>query len=534
MRQSTKPLKFPTSRRQDNSVGMTTFKAGTLELIDFIPVLRGDSVSASMSITAQLGEMPKPLLNGVTLEVQAWFCPKSAMPQFESNNDFLHSITGEKHKTLGATDREPAPFFFEATAADIASDYPLLKTTGIHAPTGWTHNTDLIDAYALVVNTRREMRSSKMTKHPYFHEDNVNAGIQAQAFWPKSRLDRMVPDYEQALIVGALELDFSAGSLPVSIDGTDVTTNTPDGVHYSVNGNAYAAQSLGGSPQARRFFADFIGTTATTTLADIDKARQTQAFAKLRQSMAGTDVSGYISDEMILSQLMQGLAVPEDLYQRPWLLDSKTVLFGMNERFSTDANDLSASLSEGATAATLNMNVPKSWSGGNIIITAAVVPERVFERQADDAFLITDADHYPNELRDSLEKLPVEPVTEARIDTASNTPSAIYGYEPLNDRWNREMMRLGGKYYLATPSGDFSEARSNIWLTEATGDDVKFNDGHWLAPENFPQDVFSDTTADCVEMTFRRRGVITGHTVFGDMLREDNDEYEDTAQEAQE
>ena len=533
-RQSTKPLSFPTSRRYDRVVGMTSGQAGELALVDYIPLLRNDSASGQIMVDVDLGRLAKPLMNGVVLEVQAWCVPKAAFPQYNGYADYVHSMNGTSQESLGNPDLEPAPQFFTAVAsADIGSDYPLLKTLGMHGVSGWDHNMDLVDAYNLVYNTRLEARSTKLAKRKYFTEDPVASTTVGTAFWPRGPRDAWVPDYERALIIGALELEFSSGSLPIfPLNPEAVTANTTAGLQWSnPSRQGIIEDTLGGSDDDRRIRARFLDEAAVTSLADIDKARQTEAFAKLRQAMAGQDVSGFVSEETVLAELMNGFVVPDDMLQRPFMLDSSQVLFGMSERFSTTSDDLEASISEGRARAALSVNCPKLSSGGYIVVTLSVTPERVEERFADDAFQITDADDYPQALRDALDKEPVEIVTNARVDTAHTDAGGIYGYEPLNNRWNRQFTRLGGKYYTPTAGAGFSEARSSIWLTEVV--DPKFTEDHWLA-NGVDQSVFMDTVVDCWEARVRHDLVVVGQTIFGDALAENNDEYADTLADADE
>lgn len=37
------------------------------------------------------------------------------------------------------------------------------------------------------------------------------------AIWPPNRMHNIVPDYERALVMGALELDVSAGNIPSAL-----------------------------------------------------------------------------------------------------------------------------------------------------------------------------------------------------------------------------------------------------------------------------------------------------------------------------
>ena len=94
----------------------------------------------------------------------------------------------------------------------------------------------------------------------------------------------------------------------------------------------------------------------------------------------------------------------------------------------------------------------------------------------------------------------------------------------MNDRWNRDFTRLGGDFFMATPGGGWTENRSNIWQTEIV--DPVFTDLHYLAPAPFPHSVFADADADAFEVVCRHLVTIAGLTQIGDVLAEDNDDYQ--------
>lgn len=294
--------------------------------------------------------------------------------------------------------------------------------------------------------------------------------------------------------------DSSAGSLKVVTDG---------GLSVDVSALFADASSIGGG--------------SGLTLAQIDKARTTQAFGKLRTAYAGNDATGFDNDDAIVAALMQGLSVPEDQFHRPWLLDSKRVPVGFAERFATDAANLDQSVTLGRASVRLSINVPRQDVGGVIIVTCEVLPERIDERMAD---VWLDFDSYndlPNALRDIQRVEPVDLVPNRRVDARHSAPDALYGYEPMNDVWNRDFTRLGGDFYSPTPGAGFNENRSNIWQTEIV--DPVLNDLHYLAPEDFPHSVFSDTEADAFESVTRHMVRIVGLTQIGDLLAENNNDH---------
>lgn len=196
---------------------------------------------------------------------------------------------------------------------------------------------------------------------------------------------------------------------------------------------------------------------------------------------------------------------------------------GFAERFATDAANLDSSVTEGRASAVLSLNVPVQDVGGVILITCEVLPERVDERMSDEWMMAVDVNELPNALRDVQRVEPVDLVLNRRIDAKHTTPSGLYGYEPMNDKWNRDFTRLGGDFYMATPGGGWTENRSNIWQTEIVN--PTFSATHYLAPSPFPHDVFADTTGSAFEIVCRHMVSINGLTQIGDVLAENNDDY---------
>lgn len=538
-RQSTTPVAFQTSTRTDTTVLMSSARAGVVVPVGYIPLFPGDSASGKVGVDVQLKEMPKPLLNAVHANFQAWFVPKSAFPQFAGPDELMHSMTGGTIKALGQPDRTP-PSYFNVLAAGgmtnfLASD--MAKTLGIHGTTAGLFNTDLVDAFNLVYNFRLAAHSSRLPRRQYAFESIINASTLPPAFWPSSRLSRVVPDYERALIVGSLDLDVLAGRMPVSGLRADVNASKSTwpirpsdmlpGSAGTDNVSALFARRAG-TGNAVAFdpgiYAEMAGQTLNTSLADIDKARLTQSFAKLRTAYAGNDTSGFDNDDTIVALLMQGLSVPEAEANRPWLLDSARVPVGFAERFATDAANLDQSVTLGRASAQLSLNIPVQNTGGMVIFTVEVLPERVDERMSDEYLFAQTFEALPNALRDIQRIEPVDLVTNRRVDAKHATPSGLYGYEPMNDKWNRDFTRLGGDFYAATPGAGWTENRSNIWQTEIVN--PTFSATHYLAPQPFPHTVFSDPTGHAFEVVARHAVTIVGLTQIGDVLAENNDDYE--------
>lgn len=549
-RQSTTTVRYDRTLRRDNNNTKTSARAGVVVPIGYAPLLRGDSAAGRISVDLLLKEMPKPLQNAVIARFQAWFVPRSSLPYFSGRDEFMHSYQGEDVKALGVADRTPPAFFDTETGtteiATLAAS-ELYTTMGIHLTPATPVNLDLVDAFNLVYNFRLKSYTSKLARRDYYSEDAAASVTLPPAFWPMSRMAAVVPDYEQALVTGALDLDIATGKVPVSGFGKENQTfDFSNQAVYETGGSGttqyVGAAKIEGSANRSHFaeedpnnsgfiglFAEMAGETLVTSLADIDKARTTQAMAKLRSAYAGTDASGFDNDDVIISELMQGFNVPDDLFSRPWLLDSKNAVFGITERHAMDGANLDDSISIGRAGVTLSVNVPANDVGGIIIYTVEVMPELLTERASDEfQTKILPAD-LPNALRDIQRTEPVDNVLSRRIDTAHTTPLALYGYEPMNAEWQREFTRLGGEYLQTTPGTPITTARSALWQVDIV--DPVFADDHYLCPVPFPHDVFSDTAADAFDIVARHDLTIAGITQFGDVLVEDNDDFQEVAAE---
>lgn len=539
-RQSTTPVEFNKTTRKDHAVTMTSDRAGRVTMLGYAPLLPGDSASGRVGIDLELAEMPKPLLNAVHMNVQVWFCPKSALPDFSGMDELRHAMTGLPIKALGVADRPAPSYYRNSTAFTSAFQTYFGKVMGLHFKTGQSINSDVFNSLIHVYNFRLAAHSSKLQERGYFGDTPAPSTDPLRAFWPSSRFSRVVPDYERALIVGALDLDVAAGRIPVSgigltttsgaqpsvsVKETDGSTATYPVNHFSDNNGGRLRVLLGGASNALpQIFAEMGGETVQASLADIDMARTTKSFAQLRASYAGAKLNKFSDDDTIVSLLMQGLNLPPEVFDRPWLLDSKRVPVGFAERFATDAANLEKSLTRGRASATLSVNVPRQETGGIILYTVELLPERVDERQEDIFFGLNAFDQLPNALRDVQRVEPVDLVKNSRLDVLHTTPDGLYGYEPMNNVWQRDFTRLGGKFYQATVGAGFSENRANIWQSEIVN--PTFSASHYLAPAQFPHDVFSDTDADAFEVVARHSLSITGLTQFGDVLAEDNNDYE--------
>lgn len=538
-RQSTAPMQFEQSRRIDQGSLKSSARAGVVSMFGAYPILRGDSASGQLSVDIELAEMPKPLLNGVNASVSAWFVPWSALPKFDGMDEFRASYQGETIKGINGIERAVPKFFSTLSQGRVdtwtASD--MFKQMGYHHADGLPLTDVILDSYNLVQNFRQSAYSSKLERRQYVTDPASSVAALtslAPAFWAPGPFDRVVPDYDRALVVGQLDLDMVAGQVPVT--GITRSTSAPGaGQNARITATTTNVQIEGENltdainfeidQTQQGIFGNFDGDTVTTSLRDIDTARKSQAFAKAAQAYFGGDYDGFRQGDTYMAELLQGFSVPPEEHRRPWLLANTRVPFGFAQRFATDSGNLDASVSQGVAQAVLNVNLPRQEVGGTILVLVEVLPERVFERQFDNFLHTVETSDLPDAMRDVQRVEPVDMVPNYRVDTAHTDGSALYGWEPMNNIWQRSFTRLGGSFYQPDPAAPTNEARSAIWQAQVV--DPVFSQDHFLAPQPFPHDVFADTTADAYEIVLRHSLSIVGSTQFGDVLAENMDVYDD-------
>lgn len=550
MRLSTRPIPHQRTIRKDRCATMSSGKAGKVVPAGYFPLLPGDACAGTFGIDVELAEMPKPLLNGVGMNVQAWFVPKVCDPRFAGFDEAMASYTGHTNTYMssGTSQSDPKPTFYRKVTTALERtqirEGEIYQTLGIY-PAFREMNTDLIDAYALIHNFRLKAHSDNLTRRQYFDEFSSTANILAPAFWPSGAWSNVVPDYDVSLRIGEMDLDVQSGRFPLSNlgfqtdalgtgsvsfkDGTgeDGTTRTGTGSATDVGDLAILTKLNSLSQQIPDVYTDLAQDfiALNSSLAAVDKARELKSFAKIREQMAGIDSSGFINENAILAMMMSGLKVPQDQFQRPILLDSKRVMFGFAERFATDSANLTDSVTQGRASATLSINVPEAVLGGTVMFIIEVLPERIDERASDEWLHVQDPADLPEPVRDSLRIDPTDLVLNRRLDSAHTNGGGLYGYEPMNNVWNRDFTRMGGIFQQIDPETEVTESRAGIW--QANIIDPSFDETHWLAPQPFPNDVFADTLKPSFEFVARHDVRVSGLTQMGNPLMENVNAHDD-------
>jgi len=522
------PITVQKSMRKARGRVLTSGDAGKILPLKYEWCHREDAVqSGKIRVNVEMMETSEMLMNGVGVTCYAHFVPMLAFDRFNGSMNELNASYKKENGVAGSV----VPFFesnkyYHSTNQtvsvdsgpedwdDNASTYghgrrQFYQTMGIHTQAS-NFNTTVVEAYNCIVNYRRKARSKSLPVRNAFDH------TLAEAFWINNGMQNIVPDFDQAMIDGEVSLQGLTFKAPVRSSGyhehyavrgasdgssvTDIGTQTaPDGTSIS---NTLLWDDV---------WAELVsGGNATMSLADIDQARQTASFAKLRQMYDGID------DEYLIDLLMSGIRVPEEAMKQPILLGKSQQMIGFNQRYATDAANLDESATNGYATLDMSIRTPAMNTGGVIMITAEIVPEQLWERKKDYFLYTTDPDTLPSYLRDFLDPEKVAVVKNDHADVNHATPDGTFGYAPLNHEWQRDLVSVGGKYY--RPANDaFDEDRAKIWSAEATNPTL--NEDFYLCT-GLHKKVFADQTADSFEITAMTDLNIVGNTVFGAGLQE--------------
>lgn len=519
------PVAFKRTKRMSRGRIITSGDAGKILPVKADPVLREEGFSGNINVGVEMMETSEKPLNAIVAKACTYFVPYLAFDQFNGSIDELNR-SYMKEDGIGGSVID----FFEKNkywngSAIVTDSTPTDMDTGdngrssFYGTMGIHHgvadmNNSFVQAYNAIVNYRRRARSASLAERNEF-DHNL-----AEAFWPNEGNSHIMPDFDQKLIDGEVSLNALTFKAPIRTKAhvslgtganipadynttpgnTDLgSTTMPDGTstssHYELN-QIWAELTAGG--------------TATMSLADIEQARKTAAFAKIRSSYDG------IEDDYIIDMLMQGISVPDEVLKQPMLLGSSSGMFAFNQRFATDSGNLDDTATNGFVNLGYRVRAPRTTIGGIVMTTVEIAPERIWERKKDYFLYTTDTDKLPQALRDTLDPEAVSVVQKNHLDVAHSTPDATLGYAPLNHEWNRNQIHVGGKFLRPTDDA-YTEVRSRIWTNETS--DPSLSTDMYLCT-NLHKKIFSDQVSDSFEITAMSDLAIDTNTVFGDRLLE--------------
>jgi len=507
------PVPHSRTTRTDAVSVVTSSFGGKLVPLKMIPLLREDGVMNSrLNINLQMAETADMLLNPVRVSAMAYLVPKLAFERFQDMGTIDRSYNGQTEMD-GTT---VVPWFDPYTVPSIPpgqeTDPGVLKVLGLHSPTGATINSDYIEAYNAMWNYIALQRSSSLTPR-----DKLDTTL-GPAFWEHTQMKHVVPTFDAAMVEGEIPISFtSGGDLPLkSVDslsnaggdkrapskGTVDMPPTDGEGHYDWTGEIWAELQAG---------------DVKISLANIQQARETQAWSKLRNQYQG------MSEDWMIDQLLSGIRLNDEALKQPILLDHSDTIVGMSERYATDGANLDKSVADGRTSLSLDIRTPAIQTGGVIVVASQVLPEMIYERQRDYYMRATSVSDLPMRTADELDPQPVSTVKNGEVDESHTLPNDLFGYAPLNHQWMRRAPNVGGKYYRPSPSDVWDENRNRIWSTEVV--DPTLGPDFYISNE-VSHEVFASQNSDPFEWWVAGDVRVSGLTYFGEQLREAQGDYD--------
>ena len=493
------------------------------------PLLREDQLRNSMmQVRIDLMETSEVIRNGIKARVMAYFVPFLAFERFNGGMDEFNRSYMKQNIADGAT---VTPFFNTMTAGPVGS-IPIHKYLGFHAAPTDKINTAYIESYNLVHNFRLRNRSETLFQAKKRLATDVSL---APAFWQHEQFKYVVPDWDDMAMEGSVDLSFtSSKALVKGIGGSSgigtsaysasnmvresggVTTGYAAALtstNATGTGAILAKLTPAGFPD---IYADLASAGIKISLANIEMAKRTQWYANLKAQFEG------LPDSWIIDLLMQGVSVPDQMWKQPILIADKTEIFGVEKRWATDGANLTNAVVNGAAMVDLDMVLPRCPTGGIVMILAEIMPEQLWERGRDPLLFTTDPATLPNALKDDLDPQKVERMSLGELDTSHATPNSLFGYRPLNWKWQASNTRLGGKYFKAAPSNVFNQDRAQFWTVEVTNPAMNSD---FMIAETFNTLPFAVTNQDIGEVAVHGTAIIEGNTQFGTRLLENDNAY---------
>lgn len=522
-RTSTTPIQVPRTNRVMPGRVLTSLPAGKMVPLLSFGMLREDQLRSSrVRLNFEMMETAEILLNPVNVNVQAWFVPFLAFERFARSMDILN----RSYKKQPPFEGEAVIPFLETAAFGAHGDNDIMVYLGKHGRPDQQVSTAYVEAYNAIWNFRAKNRSDKL--HASAARTRLQANL-APAFWKHDQFAHIVPDFDQAKVDGEVPLNVTQSKMMVQeIWGTGNTGSAnqegqlywPDGVAAGPNNRKYSSLAAVRDPASSSWVQPFVEMQEngiTVSLANIEMAKKTAAFATLRQQYSGHP------DEWIIDMMMDGISVPDQAWTQPMLMSEASTVFGMGKRYASDGANLTKSVVNGATFVDMSLQLPRCPTGGVVMVVAEITPEQLFERQKDPFLHTTDVEEWPEFIRDHLDPEKVEIVPCDQIDIDHNTPTDTFGYAPMNFRWNSTQVHIGGRYYRPDVDAGFDEDRLRLWAVETANPTL--TDDFYIC-NNIHTKPFVVTNQDPFEVWSQGDFVINGLTQFGPALMEASDDYE--------
>jgi len=513
------PIPHQRTLRRDSVSVITSSFGGKFVPLKMIPLLPEDGANNSrLTLTVQMAETAEMLLNSVTIQCQSWFVPKLALDRFQDMGQIERSFNGINEK-----DGAPIPWF------EVEQDMgkPIYQVLGLHHNSADSYNTDYVESYNAVWNYIAKQRSDALTERVALD------GTLAPAFWEQTQMKHVVPTFDQAMTDGRVPVTIETGAkMPVygvgntagtpfaDVNITHATGETDSGPAWTgntVSGISIRADGPTGDALPD-IYAELDAQGINLSIADIDLARETTAWARLRNQYQG------LSEDYMMDQLLAGIRISDQQLKNPMLVGQADTIVGMSQRYATDSANLQKSVTAGQTMLQVPVRAPATQCGGVIVVTAQALPTQIYERQRDYYFAADKVSDLPNRTSDELDLQPVSLVRNVEVDEkySPGTAGDLFGYAPLNHEWVRRAPNVGGKYYQPDPAAPWTEVRNRLWDANVV-DPVLGPD--FYVSTTLKHDVFETTTVDPFEWWLSGEVPITGLTYFGPALLEGTDDY---------
>jgi len=524
-RLKTTPVSFTRTVRPDVIRTVTSGDAGFAIPLGFIPLLREDALETTqVQLRAYMAETADLLLNTVHCVFSAYAVPKLAFDRFGGSMDALNrAYMGQPEMDGSYINWNDLNKF---TYSNGETPRNIYEVGGFHAPdpANVYVNSDYAEAYDKVFEYRCRSRSEALWEVMKVERPGL-AGL-LPAFFDNDQMGIVKPTFDAPSIEGEVPLNVVDGRANVRADAVYTVDGLENLSALDGNGDNTLLEAAGGG-QLRfknepgtavgQLFTEMQEQGLTISVANINLAREMQGWAKVRQQYSGLD------DDQLTDLLMSGVAVPTAYATKPILLARQKVPFGMTQRYSSDAENLDVSATNGVAGAAMTLRTPQMNTGGVVVIMAEVVPEQFWERSADYHFLSDNDTRRPDRLLDQLDAQPVEIVENFHVDVAHTDPNGLFGYAPLNHGYVRKSFNLGGKFYRGDPLAVWSEDRNRVWASEPI--DPTLSKEMYLATD-LPKEIFLDANQDSFEFSMACDARVSGLTYIGPMLRESIGDYD--------
>lgn len=509
---------------------LTSMPAGKCVPIAMIPLLREDAASITLEMAFEMQETIEILMNPVNINVRATLVPTLADGRFRSMDDVNLSYT------KNARDGEAVvPWIEQITVTNMGEGIPIMGYMGEHAADGDKINASYVVAYNQAWNYYAKNLSPAIPLRERL------SGDLARAFWPRNQFTHIVPRFDDAAMEGEVTLSLTEQDLQVRRRGDggaydflaevkavgDVGVVTSDGVTRTITtssggGGALIANGAGPAQAMTNLtnlytgledvFAELRNNSLKISLANIQLAQQTQAWARLRKQFS------QLPEEMLIDLLMDGIHVPEQAWRQPIPLFQGNTVMGQQKRYASDGASLTESVTNGVTGLSFRVATPAVPCGGMIVITAEAAPGQLFERMENPWLHAQSVDDLPAYMPDLLDPQKVDVVLNRRVDVDHDDPDDVFGYEERNARWNNWGPRIGGRFYRPKVDAGFDEDRQRIWAVETQNPTL--TEDMYLVPADIHLKPFASSLIEPFDCLASGMASITGNTVFGGQLIE--------------